>query len=618
VNSRPFDSAEFDRLLSAWSDGSLTDPEWERFAAWLEGSAEARIAYVEYATLQAMLELAHVLPMVAESASAGLLQPGDGNRLPPAEGAEVVGPRPVAMPKTTAAVRNLSWPWPAFSIQSLIALALVAMVSATTLWIGWRTLSRASSRRENQTVAENRSPKPQGPEATASVADLVCTVNCRWAALAPKAGDRLHVGQTLHLVAGVAEIRFDAGAKVVVQSPAELTLQSGKCLRLNVGKLTAEITAKEARGFTVVTPEGTFADQGTEFGVEVAPDRSSRVHVFKGQVEVALNGASRPAAPYRLMSDTGARIEEDSQNMILVEDTGESFMRSADDAGRDKHVVAYWRFEDRSLGETLPDTRKNTRPVRAFVDSSFNGNDLFTFVPKERPQVSADVPAAVVLQTGATNNRCLNNTRTATEPFRNLYTHSPFSHASPIDIQKIAPAEWTIEASVKAKYLHRNNLTFVGRDTRPPSSPAVADGQLAFEIDIKGRFAVHFFDRNERPHEAVAEKLPLRANQWYHVAAISDGRALRIYVDVLDGKGYQLQAETELPATGSTALAKGSDAGEWTIGRGEKDYRPAKLFNGWIDEVRICDVALNPSQLLFAPKAAAKAAAKPRDGAKAN
>ena len=35
-------------------------------------------------------------------------------------------------------------------------------------------------------------------------------------------------------------------------------------------------------------------DQGTEFGVEVAPGGGSRVHVLKGQVDVTLNGRTAP------------------------------------------------------------------------------------------------------------------------------------------------------------------------------------------------------------------------------------------------------------------------------------------------------------------------------------
>jgi hypothetical protein len=72
-----------------------------------------------------------------------------------------------------------------------------------------------------------------------------------------------------------------------------------------------------------------------------------------------------------------------------------------------------------------------------------------------------------------------------------------------------------------------------------------------------------------------------------------------------------------LPTTGSTALARGvyptddplaisPGAGYpyiWSVGRGYYDGRVGCWFQGWIDEVRICDAALEPSEFLFAPRA---------------
>ena len=99
--------------------------------------------------------------------------------------------------------------------------------------------------------------------------------------------------------------------------------------------------------------------------------------------------------------------------------------------------------------------------------------------------------------------------------------------------------------------------TFVGRDgcDRPDSAaPGWISPRLAFQINESGRFAIRFVDCQQRTHEAVAEKLPVQSGRWYHLAASSDGRALRLYVDRGDGRGYQLQAETSLPKTGSVAL----------------------------------------------------------------
>ncbi len=169
------------------------------------------------------------------------------------------------------------------------------------------------------------------------------------------------------------------------------------------GKLSAEITDVRARGFRVNTPRESIIDQGTEFGVEVTPQGASRVHVFKGAVDIASRESRQSTESRRLLENSGARVEEGSRAMTLLQDTGESFIRRVDDAGRDRHVVAYWRFEDRPVGAILPDTVRNSQQVCASVDSSFNGNDLYTYIPESRPTFSDRVPAAAVLQTGGLN-----------------------------------------------------------------------------------------------------------------------------------------------------------------------------------------------------------------------
>ena len=213
---------------------------------------------------------------------------------------------------------------------------------------------------------------------------------------------------------------------------------------LHAGKISAEIVKPEARGFQVETPKGSVVDLGTEFAVDVTPSEDVQVHVFKGEVVVRQPAESEQptnragglccgAAPvYRPGNAHGGRPLAPS----LVKDSGETFIRTIDDAQRDRHVVAYWRFEDQPLGSRLPNTAENTKPVRATVDSSFNGNDLYTFSTGSQPEFSAAVPAGVIPQTGSPNQSCLDTRNTG---LRNVYTHSQFSHAAPLDIQKNQP-----------------------------------------------------------------------------------------------------------------------------------------------------------------------------------
>ena len=454
------------------------------------------------------------------------------------------------------------------------------------------------------------SPSRRLPAPTA-VAQLIRTAGCRWADVDSVHGDRLVVGQSLHLASGVAEIHFDVGVKVVLQAPAAFRIESAKSARLDRGKLTASITTDAGHGFRIDTPEAVYVDQGTEFGVEVSPGGSSRACVFKGCVDVAAKG--QESATKQLTADQGVRVEDDGQDMTFIEDRGESFIRSLDEADRDRHTIAYWRFEDRPLGTALPHTERNKNPVRATTDSSFNGNDLFAWNPELPPRISGEAQSGAVPQTGAANRGCLDTTELQPRPgmspnHSDLYTKSRFSHAAPLDAQAIAPAQWTIEVSVKAKSLGGALQTFVGRDgcdRYSSEGPGWIPPRLAFQITKGNRFAIRFVDCDNRTHEAVGDKLPLEAGHWYNLAATNDGRTLRLYVDAIDGKGYGLQAQIDLPNTGSTALGSGSNDAEWSIGRGRDQTtgKPGEWFEGWIDEVRISDEALEPSEFLFARKA---------------
>ena len=459
-------------------------------------------------------------------------------------------------------------------------------------------------------------PSPQIaalPASSFPVARLTQLANCHWVGSSkiPGAGDELAAGRVLQLAEGVAEIEFAIGAKVILQSPVSFQLISANTAKLEVGKATVEIENERARGFKILTPEATFVDRGTEFGVEVAPGGSSKVHVFRGIVDVhQLAWGDRDAPPtQRLVENVGARMESGVEGLTLVQDTGECFIRSMDDADRDCHTIAYWRFEDRPLGTALPHTDANRNPVRATADSTFHGNDLFTFNPSVQPKFSGDVATDAVPQTGAANRGCLDTTCGVSRSFHpDLYTKSRFSHAAPVDIQTITPTQWTVEVSVKAKSLSGAVQTFIGRDgcDRPSSKGGgwIAP-RLAFRITKSNRFAIRFADCDNRFHEAIAEQLPLEMGRWYNLAATSDGRTLRLFVDLRDGQGYRLQAQTALPKTGSLALDRGTGDAEWSIARGRNPVNgtPGEFFEGWIDEVRISDMALEPAQFLFAAPA---------------
>ena len=89
--------------------------------------------------------------------------------------------------------------------------------------------------------------------------------------------------------------------------------------------------------------------------------------------------------------------------------------------------------------------------------------------------------------------------------------------------------------------------------------------------------------------------------QWYHFAAVlsndgtagdADDQTLSLY-QFDPGTGQYVLQESE-DFRGAMALQDRN----WTIGRGMYANNPGDWFDGQLDEIRVSDVALSPSQLL--------------------
>jgi hypothetical protein len=101
-------------------------------------------------------------------------------------------------------------------------------------------------------------------------------------------GSAVH-GGSLRLDIGAVEFLTPKGARVVVEAPAEIRFESSESLRVMRGKVAADVPPK-AKGFTVVTPDGTAVDLGTRFGVDVPVSGDSEIHVFQGEVIAQAKG----------------------------------------------------------------------------------------------------------------------------------------------------------------------------------------------------------------------------------------------------------------------------------------------------------------------------------------
>ena len=145
--------------------------------------------------------------------------------------------------------------------------------------------------------------------------------------------------------------------------------------------------------------------------------------------------------------------------------------------------------------------------------------------------------------------------------------------------------QWTLEASIKPVELGRTQ-TIVGEDGKPTPGP---NAPLQLNLRKDNHIAIVAIDSTGKVR-SVASREPLNAGSWKHVAAISDGKQLKLYL-VQDGK-YELQGEVLF--TGKLI----NHPGTWTIGRGFHNGKLAQDARAHVDEVRVSSIAL-PSELLL-------------------
>jgi hypothetical protein len=265
-------------------------------------------------------------------------------------------------------------------------------------------------------------------------------------------------------------------------------------------------------------------------------------------------------------------------------------------------TVAYWRFEEGPADANVSHGgAANGVFYPGTMDSSGNGNNLSVWAEGWAGYAyRTDVGWATVSPGGAANNFSVQNTGS----YPAMFTDSAFMRA-------MTPSAFTIEVSFKPET--GGYRTLIGRDSRGASTVNTDLSALYLQIIPGDAVAIKFGDVSGYWHEAISAPGAITgfawpnssAGYWYHMAAVSDGSLLSLYLN--SGPGYQLVAQTDMTSSGSpnTALTAGTGtggdwtAGNWSVGRGLYAGGHGDRAYGFIDEVRISDSALDPSLFLI-------------------
>ncbi len=217
------------------------------------------------------------------------------------------------------------------------------------------------------------------------------------------------LGQKYAFDAGLMEITYDTGARVLLQGPVTYEVDSADGGFLSAGKLTARLDGTTpplarptshqhplpAHLFTVKTPTAVVTDLGTEFAVDVDEQGETQTHVFVGKVKVTGKGQSEKTASSQseVVLQAGQTIRTERQRLIPVPQSlavdEESFIRVMP-ASREREAagqyaelvmslkpVLYYRMEPPKAGDSsvlvLDETGSGYNGVLAFSDH-FHGS----------------------------------------------------------------------------------------------------------------------------------------------------------------------------------------------------------------------------------------------------
>ncbi|WP_075087704.1 FecR domain-containing protein [Verrucomicrobium spinosum] len=258
-----FDSAELHRLFMAKADGHISAEDHAQLSHMLKNSAEARRQWYAFQDVESALfswsqqELQRVEEEPALTAT-------------------------VAAAPTRPVRARLTWLLPLAALLAILVMVVNVLRQPA---------------RPTPTPAVTTAPtKDEDEVTTTSVALLTRGVNLEWvdARSAPALNAPISPGW-LKLKAGIAELEFYQGARLVVEGPAEIKLVSAGEAYCVSGRFSAHVPP-QARGFRLGTPNGDVVDLGTDFGLDLN-SATPEVHVFKGEVEL-----HQPKAQVRMLT----------------------------------------------------------------------------------------------------------------------------------------------------------------------------------------------------------------------------------------------------------------------------------------------------------------------------
>ena len=336
---RHYDQPEFDGLLDALCEGHLDADGVRRLEGIVKSNPKTRRRYLDYIFLETALRRDNIVGF-SWKLSEQIRHQFDMENREPAQNIDLEGAKHSPILGFLGDVMQQGTNW--FSQNIMLACSLMLFALTATIIVGvWLFAGIQSNSSDG---------------ASLYVAHISETHECVWGANSINliSGMGLITDQHLSLQSGFVELAFRDGAKVILEGPAEFTLQNSNKGYLDRGKLVANVP-KSAIGFTICTTHANVIDLGTQFGLEAFVDKAIEVHVFDGRVQLELLGPKGTLLDKNtLVKGQAVRVGPmPSQITTLVNDPSDFCQTLSAERLLNRNLIDNGDFESCTYGERL-------------------------------------------------------------------------------------------------------------------------------------------------------------------------------------------------------------------------------------------------------------------------
>ena len=246
---------ELYELLDRLVERNLSFEQKRRLEGWLSKSAEARRIYVSF------VDMSVSLSSYADESLSVKEEPEDSSQI--------------------VKFINFIRPWLPMAAVLVVGVYLYSNLSYSSF-----SGNDTSGAVVKQSLSVPEYQSLYKSDRTSPVAVLTKSVGLQWSSNTnnrPELGSALEPG-VFEMESGMAQLEFMQGATAILEGPVDAKLINDNAMSIRLGKLRAHVP-KVAIGFSVDLPMGRVVDLGTDFGVEVHPEGSAEVFVYRGKVQ---------------------------------------------------------------------------------------------------------------------------------------------------------------------------------------------------------------------------------------------------------------------------------------------------------------------------------------------